>query len=57
MNMEGSSVTRDVFEKNLAAKVNSRAFNEDLRPLLAPGIHYDAKRAATVVADKLLSLL
>lgn len=54
---EGSDVSRDAFEKNLAAKIESRAFNDDLRPLLAPGTRYDAAKAAVLVADKLLSLL
>jgi predicted nucleotidyltransferase component of viral defense system len=54
---EGSSVTRGDFQRNLAAKVESRPFNEDLRPLLAPGVHYEAPKAAEIVSGKLLSLL
>jgi predicted nucleotidyltransferase component of viral defense system len=54
---EGSNVTRDDFQKNLGAKIESRPFNDDLRPLLAPGIRYDASKAAEIVTDKLLSLL
>ncbi|MGQ9589944.1 MAG: nucleotidyl transferase AbiEii/AbiGii toxin family protein [Planctomycetota bacterium] len=54
---EGGNVSRDAFEKNLAAKTESRPFNEDLRPLLAPGTHYEAAKAAKLVADRLLSLL
>jgi predicted nucleotidyltransferase component of viral defense system len=54
---EGSKVRRADFEKNLAAKVQSRAFNDDLRPLLAPGTTYDAANAAEMVSSKLLSLL
>ncbi|MFB3779571.1 MAG: nucleotidyl transferase AbiEii/AbiGii toxin family protein [Bryobacteraceae bacterium] len=54
---EGSKVTCGDFQKNLAAKVESRAFNDDLRPLLAPGINYDASKAAEIVSGKLLSLL
>ncbi|MCI0411130.1 MAG: nucleotidyl transferase AbiEii/AbiGii toxin family protein [Acidobacteria bacterium] len=57
MEAEGSNVSRDAFEKNLAAKIKSRPFSDDLRPLLAPGVHYDAAKAAKVVTDKLLSLL
>ncbi|MFN3486311.1 MAG: nucleotidyl transferase AbiEii/AbiGii toxin family protein [Planctomycetota bacterium] len=57
MQAEGSSVSRDAFEKNLAAKVESRPFNDDLRPLLSPGTRYDAATAAELVVDKLLSLL
>lgn len=51
------TVTRDVFEKNLAAKVASRQFSDDLRPLLAPAMHYDATVAARVVNEQLLSHL
>ncbi|OHB74499.1 MAG: hypothetical protein A2Z34_02480 [Planctomycetes bacterium RBG_16_59_8] len=54
---EENSVSRDAFEKNLAAKVESRSFHDDLRPLLASGIRYDAVKAAEMVKDKLLSLL
>ncbi|MGQ9589096.1 MAG: nucleotidyl transferase AbiEii/AbiGii toxin family protein [Planctomycetota bacterium] len=53
----GGNLSRDTFEKNLAAKVDSRPFNEDLRPLLAPGSRYDAAKAAKLVRNKLLSLL
>ena len=57
MEAEGSRVSRDAFARNLAAKAESRPFNDDLRPLLSPGTRYDARSAAEIVADKLLSLL
>jgi predicted nucleotidyltransferase component of viral defense system len=57
MRAEGANVTRSAFEKNLAAKVESRAFGEDLRPLLAQTVRYDAGAAARLVAEQLLSLL
>jgi len=57
MQAEGSNVSRDAFEKNLAAKITSRPFNDDLRPLLAPGIRYDAAKTAELITNKLLSLL
>ncbi len=57
MEAEGNDVSRGEFEKNLAAKVKVRSFTEDLRPLLAQGIHYDVTEAAALVADRLLSLL
>jgi hypothetical protein len=50
-------VTRDEFEKNLAAKIKVRALTEDLRPLLTTGVQYDAGEAAVLVADRLLALL
>jgi len=49
--------SRAVFEKNLAAKVDSRAFNDDLRPLLAPAVRYDVPAAARAVSEQLLALL
>jgi len=54
---EGASVTRAAFEKNLAAKLGSRAFSDDLRPLLASGVDYDPAEAARVVSAQLLALL
>lgn len=57
MKAEGADVSRTVFERNLGAKVGSRLFNDDLRPLLAPAVQYDATAAARVVADRLLALL
>jgi predicted nucleotidyltransferase component of viral defense system len=54
---EGGNVSRDTFERNLAAKIDSRPFNEDLRPLLAPGVPYDANTAARLVMEHLLSIL
>lgn len=54
---EGSKVSRDAFKKNLVAKVGSRAFSDDLRPLLAPGVPYDASRAGRLVMERLLSIL
>lgn len=42
---------------NLEAKVALRQFNDDLRPLLAPTIRYDASEASRVVSEKLLSKL
>jgi predicted nucleotidyltransferase component of viral defense system len=57
MEAEGNEVSRREFEKNLAAKVKTRLFAEDLRPLLAPGIRYDVTEAAVLVGDRLLALL
>ncbi len=50
-------ISRKEFEKNLAAKVVSRQFNDDLSPLLAPKVNYDAKRAARLITRKLIALL
>lgn len=54
---ESASVTRDDFEKNFAEKVASRAFGEDLRPLLAPTETSDVEAAGRVISDRLLTLL
>ena len=57
MRAGGDKVSRREFEMNLEAKVALRQFNDDLRPLLAPAIRYDAVSAARVVSEKLLSKL
>jgi predicted nucleotidyltransferase component of viral defense system len=57
MDAEGSHVSQTEFRKNLAEKVAVPSFSEDLRPLLAPRIHYDVTEAAALVADRLLALL
>jgi predicted nucleotidyltransferase component of viral defense system len=57
MKAERARVSRKAFEENLAAKVASRAFNEDLRPLLSPGLRYAAAVAADLVRGRLLSRL
>jgi predicted nucleotidyltransferase component of viral defense system len=57
MKAEGAEVGRIAFERNLAAKVASRAFGDDLRPLLAPPVRYDATEAARLVTERLLALL
>ncbi len=54
---ESASVTREDCERNLAEKVTSRAFGEDLRPLLAPTAKHDVEADAQVVSDRLLTLL
>lgn len=57
MKAEGASVSRAAFDKNLVAKIGSRAFNEDLRPLLAGAVDFDPAEAARVVSERLLALL
>lgn len=52
-----AKVTRTQFEKNLAAKISSKQFSIDLPPLLAPGVHYEPREAARIIADRLLALL
>ncbi|MEK6536716.1 MAG: nucleotidyl transferase AbiEii/AbiGii toxin family protein [Actinomycetota bacterium] len=57
MGAGGDKVSRREFEMNLAAKAALRRFNDDLRPLLAPAIRYDAGEAAHMITEKLLSKL
>lgn len=49
------SISRALFEKNLAAKLGSKAFLQDLTPLLRPGVDYDVREAARVVHAQLLA--
>ena len=57
MDHGGTPVSRAEFEANLAAKAGDRAFQEDLRPLLAPVVKYDPVIALEVVRRRLLSRL
>lgn len=57
MDAEHSKVSRRIFEKNLAEKISSRQFNDDLKPLLVPTISYDAAKASQLVIEKLISHL
>lgn len=57
MHAEGKKVSRGAFEENLAAKVALPQFGNDLQPLLAPSVRYDAAQAAQVVSEKLLARL
>ena len=50
----GHKITRRQFELNLEEKIETSQFNEDLRPLLAAGIPYDAAKAARIVTERLL---
>ncbi|MDP3768946.1 MAG: nucleotidyl transferase AbiEii/AbiGii toxin family protein [Dehalococcoidia bacterium] len=42
-------ITRAEFERNLAAKARNRMFLSEVRPLLAPGVAYDAREALELV--------
>lgn len=54
MKAEGSKVSRKTFERNLADKIAMHQFSNDLKPLLAPNVRYDANEAGRVVTEKLL---
>ena len=49
--------TRAQFEQNLANKARDSTFLSDIRPLLRPGLAYDAAKAVDVVCRTLIKLL
>ena len=54
---DGAAVSRAEFEANLAAKLASAVFLEDLRLLIPPEVEYDPPKAAEVVKDELITRL
>jgi predicted nucleotidyltransferase component of viral defense system len=54
---EGHTLTRAQFEQNLHEKESDKAFLSDIRPLLRPGLHYDASVALSVVRKSLIERL
>jgi predicted nucleotidyltransferase component of viral defense system len=57
MDEEGAVVTRAMFEANLAEKLASPTFRDDVLPLLRDGDGYDVDAAVTVVSDGLVTRL
>jgi predicted nucleotidyltransferase component of viral defense system len=57
MRQGGQKVTRAAFEQNLDAKLGNPQFNADIRPLLAEGYEWDAKKSAATVRSRLISRL
>lgn len=57
MKHEKRTISRAEFERNLFEKETGSAFLDDIRPLLATGISYDAKVAAMLVRENLISWL
>jgi len=57
MKHEKRTISRAEFERNLVDKEADSAFLDDIRPLLAAGVDYDAKVAVMLVLDKLISRL
>lgn len=53
MNESGHHITRAVFEKNLAAKLEDQRFLTDIPPLLAAGEAWNANKAAELVMETL----
>ena len=54
---DGMTVSRAEFEANLAAKLASASFLQDLRVLVPPEIKYDPVEAAQVLKDQLIAKL
>ena len=57
MDHEGTSVTRAMFEQNLAGKVGDLQFNADMSTLLRPGFGWRTAETARTVSERLISLL
>jgi predicted nucleotidyltransferase component of viral defense system len=57
MDEDGLSVTRAQYEKNLANKLRSPAFLNDIAPLIRQGASYDALEAGRLVHARLVSKL
>jgi len=57
MDHDGATVSRAEFEANLAAKLASAVFLEDLRLLVPAEVEYDPAKAARVVKDELIAKL
>jgi predicted nucleotidyltransferase component of viral defense system len=57
MEHDGSAVSRAEFEANLAAKLESEAFLEDIRPLIPADTEYNPLDAAEVVRNELIARL
>ena len=57
MEREGGSVTRAMFERNLAGKIGDAQFNADMSALLRPGFEWRPAEAAQMVFERLIRLL
>ena len=57
MDREGGPVTRSMFERNLAGKIDDAQFNADMSALLRPGFEWRPAEAARTVSEQLISLL
>lgn len=57
MDHEGHTITRALFEKNLALKMRDPTFLADISPLLSAGYEWDPEAEAPVVASRLIERL
>ncbi len=49
--------SRALFESNLAEKLESNVFTQDISPLLAPDVKWNIFEAAEIIQKELVSLL
>lgn len=57
MSEENNHITRAMFEKTFAAKLDDPVFGDDIGPLLAPGYTWDLDVAAANVRGRLIEIL
>jgi predicted nucleotidyltransferase component of viral defense system len=57
MERTGATVSRAMFQANLVEKLASKAFRDDVHPLLRDGDSYDVDIAGALVAERLLERL
>ncbi len=57
MKREGHPVTRALFERNMAGKLNDPVFAADISPLLSAGFTWDIKTAAPLVLSRIIETL
>ncbi len=57
MGHENKKITRKIFEQNLAEKMLSPEFTQDISPILAREVKWDITKAAEQVQNELLRLL
>jgi predicted nucleotidyltransferase component of viral defense system len=50
---DGLRISRAELEANLTSKLEDRVFTADLRPLLAPNVEWDLRRAARLTLDEI----
>ena len=57
MSRDGHTVTRALFERNMAGKLHDPEFAADMSPLLSSGFTWDIKTAAPLVSLRLIEIL
>lgn len=57
LDAEGNTITRAMFEKNLAEKSTMKDFREDILPLLRPDLKWNYQEALTLVQSNIIQYL